>query len=403
VAFGILIAIFLGIFFGIFTGLIPGIHINLVALGLVTFASTLLRFFSPLDVAAFIVAMGVTHTFLDVLPSVFLGAPSSDTALLTLPAHRLLNLGKGYDAVKLATIGGLASTIFLVGLSPLLYLFIKWLYPLMEWAIGYALAAYIVFFILRNSTMQKRFSALIVMALSGSLGLLVLNTPIFRQPMFPLLTGFFGTSLLLTSLFESNKPPKQEMKSEVFLPNPSLIKGVLGASFGGIVTGILPGVGAAQAAIIGRGVIRNLDKIGFVVLVGGVNNVNFFVSLFTLHTVGKARNGAVLALQEFIPKLSLQHLVLLVMVSMLAAGIASLLSLVFAQWFCRLVSRFDYRKLSIGVMAVLIIFTLGFSGLLGLCVLITSTAIGLIPNYTGIGKSNCMGCIMVPVVAYFLF
>ena len=86
----IILAFFLGILAGTFTGLIPGIHINLVAIILLSFSAFLLTYFSPIILVVFIVAMAITHTFIDYLPSIFLGAPDEDTVLSILPGHEML-------------------------------------------------------------------------------------------------------------------------------------------------------------------------------------------------------------------------------------------------------------------------------------------------------------------------
>ena len=107
----ILTALLIGCFFGIITGLIPGVHINLLSLMLVSISGYLLGFTSPIVLGAFIIAMSITHTFLDSIPSIFLGAPDADQALNVLPGHKLLLQGKGYEAVKLTVIGSLLCLI----------------------------------------------------------------------------------------------------------------------------------------------------------------------------------------------------------------------------------------------------------------------------------------------------
>ena len=94
--FGLIVAVVFGICAGIITGLIPGIHINLISLLLVSISGFFLGFTSPTVLGVFIIAMAVTHTFLDVIPSVFLGAPDADTALIVFPGHILLLEGKGF-------------------------------------------------------------------------------------------------------------------------------------------------------------------------------------------------------------------------------------------------------------------------------------------------------------------
>ena len=115
----VLIAALLGIIAGIFTGLIPGVHINLVSLLVVSLSVYLLDIFSLPSLGVFIISMAITHTFLDVLPAIFLGAPDADTALGVLPGHKLLLQGMGYEAIKLTVIGSLFSLILALFLFPL--------------------------------------------------------------------------------------------------------------------------------------------------------------------------------------------------------------------------------------------------------------------------------------------
>ena len=86
-----IIALALGIIAGTITGLTPGIHINLVAVILVS--ASLILPISPIILVVFIVAMSITHTFLDFIPSIFLGAPDDDTVLSVLPGHKVTSSG----------------------------------------------------------------------------------------------------------------------------------------------------------------------------------------------------------------------------------------------------------------------------------------------------------------------
>ncbi|MHA1949135.1 MAG: tripartite tricarboxylate transporter permease [Candidatus Thorarchaeota archaeon] len=112
----------IGVIAGIATGLIPGLHVNNVALAsialqgsLISLAMFLFGWADPaleellLIVSTLIIGNVVTHTFLDFIPSVFLGAPEGDTALSVLPGHRMLLKGLGYEAVKLSAFGSLMS------------------------------------------------------------------------------------------------------------------------------------------------------------------------------------------------------------------------------------------------------------------------------------------------------
>ena len=78
----LLVALLLGCLIGTFTGLTPGIHVNLIGVILLSLPLTKI---SPIYSLIFLVSMSITHTFLDFIPSIFLGAPDEDTSLSILP------------------------------------------------------------------------------------------------------------------------------------------------------------------------------------------------------------------------------------------------------------------------------------------------------------------------------
>ena len=71
----LILAILIGILAGTLTGLIPGIHINLVSVIIIGFFHAVSLSPNPLLLVIFIVSMATAHTFLDFIPSIYLGAP----------------------------------------------------------------------------------------------------------------------------------------------------------------------------------------------------------------------------------------------------------------------------------------------------------------------------------------
>ena len=124
----IIAVVFLGCILGVVTGLTPGLHINLVAVILFGVSPLLLGYTNAVVLASFIIAMSITHTFTDFISSVYLGAPSDDTALSVLPGHRMLLEGKGHEAVKLTVIGSLLALIFSILLVPLLVIAVPFIF-----------------------------------------------------------------------------------------------------------------------------------------------------------------------------------------------------------------------------------------------------------------------------------
>ena len=116
--FQLILALFIGILTGIITGLIPGIHINLISIILLSFTTFLLSITTPLTLIVFITAMAITHTFIDFIPSIFLGAPDQDTVLSILPGHKLLLKGHGHTSVILTLYGSLTALFIILILTP---------------------------------------------------------------------------------------------------------------------------------------------------------------------------------------------------------------------------------------------------------------------------------------------
>lgn len=395
----ILLAIVLGILAGIVTGLTPGIHINLVSLLVLSATPFLTPYFGFVAIACFIISMSVTHSFLDSIPSIYLGAPDSDQVLGVLPGHRYLLAGHGYIALKLTVIGSFGALILSIVLFPIFIPIVKYGYDYISGFIGYILLAVVLFMILRDN---KKFWALSVFLLSGTLGLIVLNIPGFENPLFPMLSGLFGVSTLIISLNGSDSMPEQKTEQKLKLPKKLVLKALLSGQFSGFLTAVLPGVGGATAAVISLQITRNLGDKGFMILTGSIGTVNFILSMVTLYILDKARNGAIIVVQKLVDGISLSHVLIFLSVTLIAGSIAVFLTLKIAKIFSRLISKVDYKKLVIGIILLITSLVFLLTGFLGFFVLVVSTAVGLIPAIVKVTRTQAMGCIMLPVMLYFL-
>ena len=70
--------------------------------------------------------------------------------------------------------------------------------------------------------------------------------------------------------------------------------------------------------------------------------------------------------------------------------------------FSRIVEKVNYKWLCTAVIITMLVVVIALSGILGLLVLFASTSMGILANLIGIRKSNMMGCLLVPVMIYFL-
>jgi len=394
----IVVAILLGCLMGVISGITPGLHINLVALILFSISPFLLGYTNVVAVASFIIAMSITHTFTDFISATYLGAPSDDTALAVLPAHRMLLEGMGHEAVKLTVIGSLLCLIITVILSPLLVIIVPIIFSYLKNYIGWLLLSVVVFMILREKSINKKFLAFVVVALSGILGLAVFNIPNLKDPLLPMLSGLFGVSVLLLSLTQKVTLPIQRTTEMIKLKVRDTAKALGSGVFSGSLVSIFPGLGPAQAAVLGGQLVGKIDVFSYLILVGGINTVSMILSLITLFTIEKARNGSIIVVQQLLQSIDFNALVLFLAVALIAGGIATFLTLYVSKIFSSIMNRLNYAMLSIIIIAFIGLMVLYFSGVIGLLILAVATFIGLVPNIAEVSRSNSMACLLIPII-----
>src|SRR2546428_5730781 len=142
----------LGIGIGVVTGLIPGMHVNNIIPILLTSS-----FFisDPLSLSVMIISIAVTQTFIQFIPSIFLGAPEEGTSLSVLPGHKLLFEGRGYEAVKLTVIGGIGSLLLTMFLVTIFSQYFQTFYTLSRPYIQYLLLFIIAAMIVSEKSSRK--------------------------------------------------------------------------------------------------------------------------------------------------------------------------------------------------------------------------------------------------------
>ena len=92
----------------------------------------------------------------------------------------------------------------------------------------------------------------------------------------------------------------------------------------------------------------------------------------------------------------------LIIVFLIAGSISVFLTLYFSKVFSKLIVKVNYKLLVIMIIIFIFIMSLILNGWIGIIVLITSTFIGLIAPLKGIGRNHAMGCLILPVILYFI-
>ncbi|MBU7036462.1 MAG: tripartite tricarboxylate transporter permease [Theionarchaea archaeon] len=383
-----------GVCLGIITGLTPGLHVN-----------TLLPFVVLLPIsgtmgAVLIFSLAVTHTFLDFIPSTLFGVPDEDTALSILPAHRLLLQGRGYEAIKLTIIGSLGSLMISCALVPLLVLVIPCIYVAINPYLAYILLGFVVLMAGSERTLYRISAACVVFLISGIYGYIALNSPLVSSDLvlFPMFCGLFGMSTLLVSATCSATLPLQPVDSRIHLSQIQIMLNMAKGAVAGIFVSLFPGIGPAHATAVIS--VRSSPR-AFLVAVSGVNTANAVYALIVAYTVGKARSGAVAAIQNLI-QVDRAALAQLLSCGLLAAGIASVAALFIARQMLKLLSRVHYTAVVAGTCCMLVILVWVMTGVRGVALMGVGCLIGLLPLFLAIRRSHCMGALLLPILIYHL-
>jgi len=384
-----------GCVLGIFTGLFPGLHVNTVALLALSIPGL-----DGIGLMVLIASMATVHTFVDFVPSIVFGAPSTETFLSVLPGHRLLMEGKGLVAVRLTIAGGLFAGLGAMALAPVFVLFVEKGAGFLSTIMPFALALIIAAMAFGEKGLKKTGWATIVISFSGILGLLALRASLpLKQPLFCLATGFFGASILIESILKRPVVAKQ-VTGGFFIEKAKIAKNSVLALFGGSLVSLMPGIGASQAAFIVRNLVGKIKASDYLIILGGVNTANAVLSFFVLFAWQKTRTGAAAAISQ-LGSFGMQELLLVSMACILGLGFGAIATNAVAGKAIRLVNAIDYRKVNGIILASVTGLVFVFSGALGIAFYLVAASIGILAINSKVKRSNCMAFLIVPTIASY--
>ncbi len=412
-----------GIVVGAIAGLLPGVHVNNTSAILLGMTPSLeAAGFPALYVAVMIIASTVSQSFLDIVPSIFLGAPDEATVMAVLPGHRMLLEGRGVEAVRLSAMGsGLSIAVSLLLIAPLSCFFVAF-YGSIQACMAYILIAISALVILSNrgdgpfARAAGRAKAIALAAMifcaCGALGMAAsraepLLTPLLPvaapSMLLPLLSGLFGAPTLLLSLRSSPAIPPQH-KSMPSLPARDILEGALAGTAAGALVSWFPAVSTGVATTITGIFSKNIEGDGrkYLVSVSGVNTANAVFSLVALYAIGRPRSGAVVAAQQAMGSIDFRAFALLVLAMCMAGAAAYPLAILAGGSAAGVFSKIDYRLLNASVLLFLGAMCLALTGFLGLAVFMLSSMVGMAPHLVNVRKTCLMGVLLVPCIAYFL-
>ncbi|MBU3942058.1 MAG: tripartite tricarboxylate transporter permease, partial [Nanoarchaeota archaeon] len=184
--------------------------------------------------------------------------------------------------------------------------------------------------------------------------------------------------------------------------NLKTFKALFSGGFSGFITAVMPGLGASTAAVISMQMTKNLKEDGFMILMGSINTFNFILSMVTLYVLDKARNGSIIVIQQLVDIITINHIVIFLSAVIIAGSLSVFLALGLSRIFSKIMGIVNYRKMVLSVIFLITALVLVLTGPLGLLILIISTAIGIIPPTVNISRTHAMGCLLLPVILYFM-
>ena len=396
---GILVGCVIGFSLGIVSGLVPGIHSNTMASVLLSLQGLLLAVIGPEGLASALFSALITHTFLDNIPSTYLGIPDPDTALSVLPAHALCLEGLGEEAVRIAALGSALAVVVGIPLSLLCFLLLPPLQPYLDWGMGIILTGIAGLLIVTAESPSWAFSTFLV---SGLLGLFSFRYSFLAWHPFggtavllPLLAGLFGFSTLL--LASGASVPAQRFEG-IRIPGRGIASRVLLGAVAGSIVGWLPGLSNATAnALVASAGGYEREPREYILSASAANTVNAFVGLAALYALARTRNGVMVALaaQELPPLSSL-------LLAGCIAGIAAYLLTVLLSRSAAAFRGLGTRAMNLAVMGLVAVLAFLFTGPFGILILCLATAVGVVPPLVNVPRLFAMGAVMLPVICFSL-
>ncbi|MCD6237558.1 MAG: tripartite tricarboxylate transporter permease [Thermoplasmata archaeon] len=421
----------LGLIVGCVTGLIPGLHVNTISLilfGSVGQIALLLRPLSLSDslvmttISSFIVSVAIAHTFVNIIPATFLGAPDEETALSVLPAHKLLLEGKGYEAIALSALGSFGAIMFSAALMPPFKFVVGKpldLYSILNNNMFWILLAIVILMIATergsgHTGIRAPLYALSVIILSGIFGIIVLDMPVdspISLPstvLFPALAGLFGMSTQIHSLLSEPIIREQNIEEPKIFNKKSTTLSIATGTFAGALVSVIPGITSAIGTIIAMTTRGKTDERQTIITLSAVNTACAVLVIVALFVVLKARSGVAIVISNLMhiekwskisPPIQLIYLLIPIVV---AGSLSYPLTCLIGKKIAKHINRISYKaiiKITIVALSLLVFI---FTGFIGLIVLSVATSIGLIPIFLGVRRSNCMGVLIVPLMLHFL-
>ena len=403
----------LGAAIGTFTGLVPGIHVNTLAAMMLAgypFLSDILSAFIPSElmpicISSCIMSASIVHSFVDYVPSVFIGAPDPDDVISALPGHRLLLEGRGMAAVRSAAIGSCVGACASIVLAiPLQLILMSGVSDYLDSITAIVLIAVIAAMIMHEKDRKDVFWCFLIILVSGLLGLICMDLEIPCEGLiigstmlFPMLTGLFGMPTMLQAL---RNPVIERQDDDCEYPVGPIpgIKGVIT----GVLTGWFPGITSTTGAILSDSITPEKEPEGFIAMTASVGTSAAIIMLVTMSITGHGRSGTMIIIGDILGDSIIGMMNTFFLLLLLTAAFAAFLgycsTILCGKMMSKVINHIDTLILNRFCIILIVSLVMLMTGPFGLLILAVSTALGFLPIRLGVSRVYLTGCLLIPAL-----
>ncbi len=401
--------------------LIPALHVYNVVGFFILWWGAHLDLIPAVYVAVFFMALVVSWSIINTLPALFLGAPDESAMFVVLPGQKYMLQGKGYEAAVLTGIGGISGIVALWVLFPFSFRLMKYVKNLISPHLFWILGLIIVYIIasewpkatLRAKTALGRTleglkscgAGLLTLILSGFLGLMVMNRTLLPvekafQSLMPAFVGLFAVPWVITNIISRTEIPKQYIGNSVDVGFSHIVKGTVAGVLGGGFAALMPGVTGGVGGLLSGHALAQRDERIFV-LSQGVSKTLYYVGAFLLFFIVPlnhlTRGGLAWMLKPYYTAYTIADYWRIMAVMAISGGLSFLLLLPLSRFMIKLITRVNYRLVSIITTFILFAIVLAMASWMGLLIMLVATCIGLVPVMWHSRRMNCLGILLIPM------
>lgn len=375
----LLLFFILGLFIGALSGCVPGLHPNLIS------AVAVLQDIEYEKKAILIVSIYAGHLIFSYIPSIFFGIPDERTAVSVLPGQRMVQQGNGMLALKTMVVAALVSSVAAVLLIPFAMEFYPIAYSVVKPYIAHILILASAIFVFK--TKNPIYSGMVFLA-AGVFGAHALRMEM-SDPFLPLFSGFFAMGAILH--YRKSEVPKQKNRKIGF----GILKfALIGVLFGGLAN-LIPAISSAAQVAALASLFIAFETEAYLAAIAAINVGQFVFAFASSASIGKARHGVMVNLNEIINiEGNMQMLLFYFLLGIAIAGLAVFL----LRKKISMLANVEFSLFNKMLAAYLLLVVFLLDGFAGVMVFAIASLIGYFTIKLDVERTMMMGGIILPTM-----